>query len=274
MFEDIRKGKKQYLAKRKEDESFQVDGSILFPVIFTDSGFAGNNICESTLYNLSSQLEIIRRGREDEFEKNHMNPLDINELSAESRTSLYANYFIELGEAILMYIKSSCITNFSTAIEFSKFNEFGFTDYYNIPLKFTTLMEDTIKMIRNIYIQDLMNKIMKIDGSDESIIDLAAYKTNIGFQIAQTLFRVMNQAIEEVINEGGYGVYQSSIYALMKTNFDKMGIKEELSNVKCKLILKNLLYGLPQTMYDNFLLPMCDSILDYAVVTAARISIY
>ena len=273
MFEDIRKGKKQYLAKRKKDESFPTDGSILFPVIFTDSGFAGNNIPESTLYNLSSQLEIIGRGREDEFKKNHMNPLDINELSAESRNSLYTNYCIEIGEAILMYIKSSCITNFSTAIEFSKFNEFGFTSYYNIPMKFNTLMEDTIKMIRQVYIKDIMCKIMKIDGSDESIIDLAAYKTNIGFQIAQTLFRVINQAIEEEINKYS-NVYQSPIYDFMKDNFDKMGIKEELSDVKCKIVLKNLLYGLPQTMYDNFLLPMCDSILDYAVVTAARSSIY
>ncbi len=273
MFEDIRKGKKQYLAECKKDKNIPLDSSILFPVIFTDSGFTGNNICESTLYNLSSQLEIIRRGRKDEFEKNHMNTLDINELSTESRSSLYANYCIELGEAILMYIKSSCITNFSTAIEFSKFHDFGFTNYYNIPAKFNILMEDAIKMIRQVYIKEFMHKIMKIDGSDESIIDLRAYKTNISFQIAQVLFRVMNQAIEEEINE--ISDYQSSpIYNFMKQNFDKMNIKEELSDVKCKLILKNLLFGLPQTMYDNFLLPMCDSILDYVVVTASRISIY
>lgn len=273
MFEDIRKGKKQYLAECKKDKNIPLDSSILFPVIFTDSGFTGNNICESTLYNLSSQLEIIRRGRKDEFEKNHMNTLGINELSTESRSSLYANYCIELGEAVLMYIKSSCITNFSTAIEFSKFHDFGFTSYYNIPAKFNILMEDTIKMIRQVYIKEFMIKIMKIDGSDESIIDLRAYKINISFQIAQVLFRVMNQAIEEEINE--ISDYQSSpIYNFMKQNFDKMNIKEELSDVKCKLILKNLLLGLPQTMYDNFLLPMCDSILDYVVVTASRISIY
>ena len=276
MFEDIRENKKQYLADCKEKGVSPSHDTILYPVIFVDNGSRFNNICENTLYNLSCQLEIIRRGRKDEFEKNHMNELNFSGLNQDSRNTLSVNYYLELTEEILMYIKSSCITNFTTAIEFSKFHEFGFSDLYNIPLRFSRLMDDNINFVRQ-YLKDFTIKIMKLDAdsSDKNVIDLEAFMTNLSFQMAQLLFRIMNQSIEEEINTLNATWSSSVISDMLKDSFTKMGIDyKKLSNIKCTLIIKNLLMGLPQTMYDNFLLPMCYSILCYMAGTTRRISIY
>lgn len=283
MFEDVRE-KKAKLGMRsytdiKDSRSFH--SPVLYPVLFVEDGPVYNTLVEAPLENMNLQLDTILSKDPKKFVQ-YKFPMEIelDKLSKDSKNQLVVNYFIELSEEVLLYIKSSCVNNFATGVNYSKFTQFGFGQVFNVQGKFYEILEDNTDMIRA-YIRQYTEKLLGFMSTHEYLEDLFTFAANLSVQISQVIYRLMLQAIDEEINKvyveraaginGARGIIKEDI----KDSLKKMGIQFEEDNDTANCItIKNLLIGLPLTMYENFLIPMCHSILVYMTLTARSINNY
>lgn len=283
MFEDVR-DKKAKLGMRSYtdiEDSRSFHSPVLYPVLFVKDGPVYNTLAEAPLENMNLQLDTILSKDPKKFiQYKFPMMIELDKLSKDSKDKLVVNYFIELTEEVLLYIKSSCINNFATGLNYSKFIQFGFGRIFNVQKKFCEILEDNIGMIR-VYIRQYTEKLLELEDTDEYLEDLLNFAANISVQISQVIYRLMLQAIDEEINKvyvkeayGRHGIGDFVKNELIDS-FEKLGIQFEKDNDTANCIaIKNLLIGLPLTMYENFLIPMCHSILIYMTLTAKSISNY